>query len=165
MNTNKDSSLGKAPLHRRILGSALSAFVGWFVPNLALFVGACLRRIIHPEPMAYPHDWLLGPTFIAVYSAAFVFATWLLALVPLYLLVPLRSVLWRWPVCTLCGALAGALIMAAFLAPPPYDRQFSVLILLAAFTGAITCLFGSLSVNRFHQAPASTNTGLPFSRH
>jgi hypothetical protein len=46
----------------------------------------------------------------AVASAQFIFGTWLVLLLPLYLFVPFRSILWRWPICTLCGALGGAFV-------------------------------------------------------
>ena len=52
-----------------------------------------------------------GTIAFALIFGKFVFGTWLFVLLPLYLFVPLRSVLWRWPVCTACGAVCGALIL------------------------------------------------------
>jgi len=160
MNATLDRNR-KSPLRWRIFGSAISAFVGWFTMNLVLFVGACFTRINSNADPSHPGEWLVGPTFVAIYSAAFVVGTWLIALVPLYLLVPLHSFLWRWPVCTLCGAFSGALIMLVFLAPHPHESSRTVLIALAAMTGAITCLFGSLTARRFHRVPASTEAEQP----
>ena len=137
MNPSSESSAATAPLRRRVLGSFLSALVGWAALNLfvagSLIVGGNATR----------GQWV-GASFVAVYSAALVFGTWLLALLPLYLVVPPHSPLWRWPICTCCGALAGAAIMFAFSGRPPHDD-----ILLAAITAGITCLFGSLTAHRF----------------
>ena len=91
---------------------------------------------------------------MAIYSAAFVFATWLVVLLPLYILVPRHSVVWRWPVCTLCGAVAGALIMFAFYGPHSPDSFSTVAIILASIVGGIACLFGALTADRFHHAPS-----------
>jgi hypothetical protein len=147
---------GKSPLRRRIFGSALSAFVGWFVLNFFLFVWAFMMRSKNRSYPPIPDEWLVGPAFLSVYSAAFVFAIWMVALLPLYLFVPRRSFLWRWPVCTGCGALAGALIMFAFYGPNSPDSSSTLMILLASMMGAIICLFGALTVERFQGAPPPT---------
>src|SRR3954469_20320442 len=117
MKSNEHGPKGKSPLLRRIFGSALSPFVGWFALNASLLVWAFVTRAEHQSIPPIPNEWLAGVAVIAGYSAAFVLATWLVALVPLYLFVPRRSFLWRWPVCTTCGAAAGGLIMFGFYGP------------------------------------------------
>jgi hypothetical protein len=136
----------KAPFARRVFGSFLAAFVGWLPFNLILVVIGVVD---------WRHTSVTGwRTMIAfaLMSAKFVFTTWLVLLLPLYLLVPLGSVLWRWPVCTVCGGLCGGLIQFAFWrwygAPFTVDEVPSLV--GAAFIGAITCLFGSLTARRFH---------------
>jgi hypothetical protein len=37
----------------------------------------------------------------------------------LYLFVPVRSPLWRWPVCTACGVIAGVLVIALWIGGIP----------------------------------------------
>ncbi len=156
MTSNDHSPNGKSPLRRRVFGSALSAFVGWFALNSFIFVWAFITRHQHHSTPPISNEWLTGPAFMATYSAVFVLPTWLVALVPLYLLVPRRSVLWRWPVCTLCGAVAGALIMFGFYGPNSRDSYSTVAIILASIVGGITCLFGALTADRFHHAPSTT---------
>ena len=85
----------------------------------------------------------------AIYFAI-IFIVWLVVLVPLYMLIPLSSILWRWPICTGCGALAGAAIMVAVdvvILRTPLNN----LIVTAAVVGGTTCLFGSLTRDYFHR--------------
>jgi RsiW-degrading membrane proteinase PrsW (M82 family) len=152
MNASKQSLRPKSQLLWQIFGSALSALVGWFTLNAFIFIWAFIARSEHHSNPPIPNEWLVGPAFVAMYSAAFVFATWLVALVPLYLLVPLRSSLWRWPICTICGALSGALIMFAFYGPKSPDRSSTVTIIFASISGGVTCLFAALTFERFHHA-------------
>ena len=109
MNLQEDNRPEKAPLRRRLLGSALSALVGWLTLNVILFGYLGFSQRFNSSR----NDWQ-GVAIIAVASAAFVAATWLLALVPLYLFVPLRFGLWRWYVCTPCGVVAGVVIMVLY---------------------------------------------------
>ena len=138
----------KAPLKRRILGSALSALVGWLALNVFVVGVLALEALLRAQPST--NVWWLGAAFIAPYSAVFVFATWLVLFLPLYLLVPSHSAFWWWPICTLCGAIAGALMMFGFYGPNSPDSHSTSMIVLAAATGAVTCLFGALTARRFH---------------
>jgi hypothetical protein len=86
-------------------------------------------------------------------ASILVFGTWLVALLPSYLLVPLDSPLWNWPICTMCGALSGAMIMYmvgcfflwGIVQPQDYIGPCSI----AAAAGGITCLFASLTRGYF----------------
>jgi hypothetical protein len=152
MTAETGSAQNEASLFRRILGSFLAAVVGWIPPNLPVVVVALI-------------DWRHSNAItwgvilsIAVMSGKFVFGTWLFVLLPLYLFVPLRSVLWHWPVCTLCGAFCGALILFLYwrLRPLPLSAQ-EILnelpsLVGAALAGGTACLFGSLTACRFHFA-------------
>ncbi|MEO7319390.1 MAG: hypothetical protein ABIZ56_10415 [Chthoniobacteraceae bacterium] len=155
MNGNEHSSTAKSPLRRRVFGCALSAFVGWFALNAFLLFWAFFTRAEHHSNPPIPNEWLVGVAFIAAYSAAFIFATWLVALLPLYLFVPQLSFLWRWPVCTICGAAAGGLIMFGFYGPNSTDSFSNVAIILASIVGGITCLFAALTADRFHHPPST----------
>jgi hypothetical protein len=97
-------------------------------------------------------DWSNSPIFYAVLGAVsgvFVFGTWIFALIPLYLWVPPKSVLWTWPVCTFCGAVFGAAVMFAFSPYSSPEADWKPLTSLAAGVGAVTCLFGSLTRRYF----------------
>ncbi len=157
MSANQHTPNAKSTLPRRVFGSTLSAFVGWFALNAFLVVWAFITRAEHRSSPPIPNEWLVGVAIIAAYSAAFVLATWLVALLPLYLFVPQHSFLWRWPVCTVCGAAAGGLIMSGFYGPNSQDSFSTVAIMLASIVGGITCLFGALTAHRFHHA-SSTST-------
>jgi hypothetical protein len=134
----------RAPLARRILGSALSALAGWITLCLATIA------VVAFEPDRSVSEQLAEITFTCAYAAIFVGVTWLLALLPLYLVLPLRSLLWRWYVCTGFGILAGGIIMYVFVRCDPLGSTTDLLfILLAAITGGTTCLFGSLTARYF----------------
>ena len=143
MNSNTSALSPRSSIARRVLGSFLSAFFGWFALNAFITIWTTLQQ--HHE-----RDWWLLPVFFGIYSAAFVFGTWIVVLLPLYFLVPLHSWLWRWYVCTPCGATSGALIMyvwVRYTSPQATDWPFYVI--LAATTAGLTCLFGSLTSRRF----------------
>ena len=137
-----------APFGRRLLGSFLAAAGGWFVASILLFGWICLAARRQP----------IAPTFfdacaLSLGTGMFVFGTWLLVLWPLYVFVPLRFPLWHWPVCTLCGATAGFVLMALFLGrvPPPTEPAFPLLT-IAVLAGGCTCLLGALTAPHFHRA-------------
>jgi hypothetical protein len=128
----------KAPLVRRLLGSALSALVGWL--SLSLY---SLAAIIWN---GFSGDYFLVPAV----AFLIIFAVWGLLLIPLYLLIPRTWFLWWWPVCTFCGALAGFLIVLFFMASWASVSELTPFVLLAALTGGATCLCGALTAPYFH---------------
>lgn len=97
MNASGDAG---APLRWRVAGSLLSALAGWLAMTLSLYV----ESLFQAEDEAY--WWSLYP----VVCAPVIVVVWLAALLPLCLRTPMYSALWRWPVCTLCGATAGTCI-------------------------------------------------------
>lgn len=96
-----------------------------------------------------------GTIAMSWFMAWFIVPVWGVVLIPLYLFVPPGSTLWRWPVCTACGALAGLLIMASFFRGVPGFGQLSPrawdVYILAGIIGGITCLIGSLTKHLFKQ--------------
>lgn len=139
----------KAPLRRRALGSALAAFVGWLALNVPVFVFVLIGALTDDRGFPSANEWFYLPFFIAIWSLILVFATWLGALLPLYLFVPMSSPIWRWQVCTSCGSVAGGLIMFAVTGFNATEDGGGLLIIGAALTGGATCLFGSLTATRY----------------
>jgi hypothetical protein len=142
----------RAPKERSVLGSFLSALAGW-VTVMVVEVIFTSVTYWHSDPNLKSVAWWYSPGFYAAFGAAagaFIFGTWLVLLVPLYLLIPARSVLWYWPVSTACGAMSGAMIMFVFCHLNSPQADWKGPILLAAIAGAATCLFASLTRKRFH---------------
>ena len=106
-------------------------------------------------------DGLFPPEFPLV-VASVVYAV---AFLPLYLLIPAESPLWRWRVCTLSGVAGGtaAGCVAGFILVPtlpalPFIIPFALV--LGGPVGGAACLFASLTapffrrLRRFDPAPA-----------
>jgi hypothetical protein len=137
------------PLLRRIYGSFLSALVGW-IASMIIIGGFLLYESNGPSDFG----WYF---FVGVIPGVVIFGTWIVALIPLYLFVPLNSILWRWPVCAICGTIAAAIIFDVLgritSSPQSYsplpDWSELLACIPAAAIGGITCLFGSLTKNRF----------------
>jgi hypothetical protein len=137
----------KAPKERSVLGSFLSALAGWVSVMLIEIIFSSVAYW-HLDPDSRTITWWYSPGYYAMFGAvagAFIFGTWLVLLIPLYALVPVRSMLWRWPVSITCGAVSGATIMSVIchLNSPQADWKGPTL--LAAIAGGITCLFASLT--------------------
>ena len=138
----------KRSVLRQVLGTVVAVVSGWLVALMFLestyFVDAVRQR--HPVDMGL----LLGSTLLSIsFMAYFVIPVWLIVLIPLYLFVPSSSLLWRWPICMLCGAAAGFLIMAGSLLVIGDGGSWSFgaweLCGIGALVGAAICLVGSLT--------------------
>src|SRR5438128_2442526 len=103
----------RAPLRRRLLGSFLSFLVAWLFLQLIMLIFTHTRGLYRV--------WWVDPVFFAIGSLPFVFVPWLLVFAPLYIFVPPRSVLWRWPLCTACGIAFGGVLMYLLSQPHPQD--------------------------------------------
>jgi hypothetical protein len=138
------------PLRRRVNGSLMSVTAGWSVVWLWLAYSA-----LRPHRMRGAGDWWAFPLIVLIVSSVFVFGTWATIFLPLYLFVPRRSVFWRWPVCTACGAAVGAAIMFAccrLTSPQALDSWIYEIV--AALVGGVTCLVASLSARHYDSLPA-----------
>jgi hypothetical protein len=145
------SAAAKASVPRRIWGSVVAALVGWLAINLVLI---SLSIAMNARWNSALWDWLQNVLAEALISGMVTGCVWLFALLPLYIFVPLRSSLWRWYLCTPCGALAGAAIMLWYLHFRVWVwDDVLVAVAMGAIPGGVTCLFGSLTVRRFHQLP------------
>ena len=132
----------------KTLGSFLSAIVGWCSFNV---VGLVYFFFV---PGGHSTHW--DAPIIALYSAAAVFFVWLTVLWPLYMRVPANSLLWRWPICTLCGVACAILLCCALLPlfgfRVPSWEAFSTSLYVGSIIGGTTCLFGSLTAPFFRTA-------------
>jgi len=141
-----------APLEKRILGSFLSALVGW----IALMVD--IATTTKPNTSPYLADMIGefwgGVGMIEYLASILIFGIWLVVILPLYLLVPLSSSFWKWPICTICGAVGGATIMLiisrAVLSSSESWNEHLRLCIFAAGVGWLICLFASLTRRYFN---------------
>src|SRR5947207_2058802 len=129
-------------IFKRVLGSIASVSFGWIVAMTVCIVLASFT------PTADPSFWsslrttiVLGGLYVGVPLAVELFVLWVVLLLPLYVLVPRRRRLWRWPVCVCCGGLIGSL--------PGIGAKDWLPATLGASVGASICLFGSLTRNYF----------------
>jgi len=134
----------------KLLGSFVAALSGWIWCVLAFMVTDFIQR---DDPI----EWS-GLGLISIVVGIIVFSVWLLALIPLYFLVPRTSVLWRWPVCALCGGIAGGLIICGLAMLDKADHSFSeifswesviFILIYPVSTGSIICLVGALTARYF----------------
>ena len=133
---------------RKLAGSIISAFTGWSA-GVAIASSFFAWGRYHYHVPRGRDDWLFLP-FFGLTSAVFVFTVWAVAFAPLYFLVPVRSILWRWPVCTVCGAVAGTVLMWGWhRIVEPQARGVFPFLLFAGVVGGVTCFTASFTRARF----------------
>src|SRR6266436_5083371 len=99
---------------KQILGTIVAVLSGWFAAMLFL-EATTLVELLHQPRYVVPEALFVAPITISMVMSWFVIPVWLFALIPLYLFVPSSSVLWRLPVCSACGVVAGLLIVGCWL--------------------------------------------------
>src|SRR6266478_329780 len=109
---------------KQIGGTVIATLAGWLAGLLFLEIGTVLLLLQHKSYVA-PEALYVGPMIWTWFMAYFVVPIWLLVLIPLYLFIPSSSKLWRWPVCTLCGAVAGVAVITMALRGVPGFGQVS----------------------------------------
>ena len=128
----------------------MAVVVGWLaaIVLLELFT---LFSVLHEPEQTSPNALFVTSVFFSLFIWAFALPVWFLALVPLALFVPPSSPLWSPPICTACGAVVGALVVAVrFPVPGPgIAPQIWFPYALGAVVGGITCFVGSVSRHRF----------------
>ena len=136
----------------QLFGTVVAVLGGWLAPFL-LFGGV---RLLGVSEDKQPLDVgiLVGSTIAtSIFMAWFIIPIWVLVLIPLYLFVPQSSPLWRWPICTACGATAGFVIMASVFMAFDSNSSWSYgawqFCGIAALVGGATCLVGSLTRHVF----------------
>jgi hypothetical protein len=93
-------------------------------------------------------DWRI----CALMMGLFVAPLWLLVLLPLYLLLPRTSCLWRPAIFTGLGCVAGAILVTIYFAVSP-DAPFEIVALFLPFAvivGGVTCFVGATTALLFH---------------
>jgi hypothetical protein len=133
---------------KQLLGTLVAVLAGWVVTLVILgstyFIDAIRQR------HALDAGLVFGSTIATSwFMAYFIIPVWLFVLIPLYLFVPSSSPLWRWPICTACGATAGFLIMTGVFLAVPGGGSWSSgaweFCGIAALVGGAICLVGSLT--------------------
>ena len=137
---------------RLVWGSFLAVVIGCLAAVVLLGSGYALDYIHHHDQASWNRLWIM-PLWFSVAIGIFALPVWLIVLLPLSLFLPPSSVLWRWPICTACGAVAGALVVALVFALPAQGiaPQIWFPYTLGAVVGGVTCLAGSLIRRRMEQ--------------
>jgi hypothetical protein len=140
---------------KQLLGTVVAVLAGWLAALLFFEVIELINFLSKPH-VGLPEALWLTPLEISLIISVFVVPIWLLVLVPLYIFVPPSSMLWRVPVCSACGIVAGVLIVALVFGGIPGSRGLAPeawwWFIAAAIVGGVTCLIGSLTRNRFKPA-------------
>ena len=136
---------------REVLGSFFSVAAGILACSLTWAISLFLTGLF--QGGNFSQAALGGLTyafFVLLIGGAMAMATWAAAFLWIYLFVPTTSPLWKWPICTLCGGLAGGLIVSAIALCYGMENGISVFFVCSGIlTGASTCLFAALTVQRF----------------
>jgi hypothetical protein len=137
---------------RLVVGSFFAVLIGWLVAIVLLGSAYMFDYIHHHDEASWNRLWIM-PLWFSVAIWMFALPVWLIVLLPLSLFLPRSSPLWRLPICTACGAIAGALVVALVF---PFPAQGIALQIwfpytLGAVVGGVTCLAGSLIRGRMEQ--------------
>jgi hypothetical protein len=137
----ENDSPAVALIGRQILGSFIAVCGGWIAALVILL-------------LMQPHSGILGVMIATWFMWIFILPSWLLLFLPLYIFIPHSSMLWRWPICTSFGVLAGVAIFLAVVGAS--DRHITVtdwfFLALASTVGGIACLTAALTSKYFKQA-------------
>ncbi len=97
------------PKSRLVWGSFLAVVIGWLAAIVLLGSAYAFDYIHHHDEASWNRLWIM-PLWFSVAIWIFALPVWLVVLLPLSLFLPASSALWRWPICTACGVIAGALV-------------------------------------------------------
>ena len=140
---------------KQILGTVVAVLSGWFAAMLFLEAIALIQLLQQPHYIVPDALWV-APITVSIVMAYFVIPVWLFLLIPLYLFVPASSPLWRLPVCSACGLVAGLVIIALWLRGLPgiggVAPEAWSLYVIAAIVGSVTCFIGALTRHVFKPA-------------
>jgi hypothetical protein len=140
---------------KQILGTVVAVLSGWFAAMLFLEATTAVE-LLHQPHYIVPEALLVAPITTSMVMSWFVIPVWLFALIPLYLFVPPSSVLWRLPVCSACGVIAGVLIVACWVRGIPGIGGLAPeawwLYIYAAIVGGVTCFIAALTRHVFRPA-------------
>lgn len=139
---------------RKLLGSILSAFVGW--------AGTLVVCVV---PVIYYHGFISDLGRGALFLAVIFGGVWLIFLLPIYLLIPFHSLAWRWPASVAIGTtLATMLIWGVVHDAVTTTMHLVDYLIPGAIMGGVTALFSSVTAKSFVRPdgiePASSNNAL-----
>jgi hypothetical protein len=103
---------------KQLLGTAVAVLSGWLAA-LLLFEIITLINVLRKPHEVVPDALWVTPLTVSMVMSWFVIPVWLLVLIPLYIFVPSSSVLWRAPICSVCGVIAGVLILSFWVGGIP----------------------------------------------
>jgi hypothetical protein len=148
----------KMPWIKALLGSGMSAVLGWGITTAAVLLYAGRHKD--------DGDWAW---YLSLLAAAVVFLLWLTVLLPIYRRISPEARIWKWPFSTLLGAAAGELVMFVFCAFSNSGillHHFSFEFLFVLLTGPFAiwgmCLGGSIGLiagltHSFFRKPGKTH--------
>ena len=140
-------------IFRAFAGTTVAVLSGWAAGVLFVaLVGVVTFPAAHRTSGTVVAALWNTPFAFAIFMWFFILPVWVLALVPLYLLVPHSSLLWRTSLCTALGALAGVLIMLVLHGFGWFPSDFWIFCGTAAVVGGVTCFVGSSTMQRFRPA-------------
>jgi hypothetical protein len=133
----------------RVIGSITAAFVGCLAGAVTMeIVDLIFNYGRWPE-----RGFMRGIATDFAIIGVFVFVVWLLILLPLYLLAPRSSKLWRPWICAGLGGLSGAVILLGYFVIVSVPPDIIWLFLPSAITtGAVTCLIGASTTRFFDES-------------
>ena len=131
---------------KQIAGSIVAVLGGWLAALLFSELCGVVELMQQPHYIVPAALWV-SPIVESRFMAYFIVPVWLFVLAPLYLIIPIDSVLWRWPLCTALGVVGGlvALIAGIWLATRDFFVETWSFYVMAAIVGGVTCLVGSLT--------------------
>ncbi len=157
MNHQMEPSEAPAPSDRRVFASVVAALTAWAILSAGvaiLFIVFIFSSKGTPSSDTGWGVWIFG--MIAVASTVLTFALWLLVLLPLYLLLPPGSMFWKWPLCTACGAVGGAVLFLSWsYSTYPVDSLRFEFGVGAAVIGGVMGFSAALTRRRFQSDPLS----------
>jgi len=132
----------KMPWIKALLGSGTAAALGWGLTTAAVLLYAGRHKD--------DGDWAW---YLSLLAAAVVFLLWLTVLLPIYRRISPEARIWKWPLSTLSGAIAGELVMFAFCAFSNsgillhhFSFEFFFYLLISPFAIWGMCLGGSIGL-------------------
>jgi hypothetical protein len=146
-------------LLKPILGSVLSVTAGWLACTGAWAVIAAILTLSEESFSTALFVGLGFALYVGLVCGAFAFATWLIAFVWLYLLLPASSRLWLWRLAAPVGAVVGAAIVAVPLLLFAREDGLGSLVVFvpsAALTGGVAAACAALTRRFFHALPQPT---------
>jgi len=129
-----------------VIGSLVAVTGGWLT-GLLLYAGLSLA--LGPAYQTW-RSWSFELFALAAVMGAFAMTTWLFAFLPLYLVIPRESALWRPSRSVPLGAFAGAAVIVAFgWFESGLRAPYGLLLVLGAVVGGVSALLASATAHRF----------------